>query len=381
MIQLYKILVINPGSTSTKLAIFEDEQMILSETLRHNIEDLAPYKSIFDQYEFRKSAILNFLSKNAQDIKSFAAIVGRGGLLRPIPGGTYEVDETMLEELRYAKQGEHASNLGAVIAHELAELAHVKAYIVDPVVVDEMSDVARISGHPEFVRKSILHALNQKAVARKAAFEFGKGYEEVNLVVVHMGGGISIGAHMKGKIVDVNNALDGDGPFTPERSGTLPLTQLIDLCFSGKYTKEWVLKRIKGNGGLVAYLGTNSAIEIQQRIDSGDKNAELVYRAMAYQIAKWIGKSAAVLKGEVDAIVLTGGLAHDSKYMVKWLKEYVSFIAPVLVYPGGDEERALALGVLRVLRGLETPKNYRQEAERWQKITSLWDFTEVEKQK
>lgn len=371
MIQLYKILVINPGSTSTKLAIFEDEQMVLSETLRHDIEDLAPYKNIFDQYEFRKSVILNFLAKSDQDIRTFAAIVGRGGLLRPIPSGTYEVDQTMLEELSYAKQGEHASNLGAVLAHELAELAGVKAYIVDPVVVDEMDDVARISGHPEFIRKSILHALNQKAVARKAASELGKRYEEVNLVVVHMGGGISVGTHMKGKIVDVNNALDGDGPFTPERSGTLPLTQLIDLCFSGKYTKEWVLKRIKGNGGLVAYLGTNSAVEVQKRIESGDRNAELVYRAMAYQIAKWIGKSAAVLKGDVDAIVLTGGLAHDNKFMVKWLKDYVSFIAPVLVYPGGDEERALALGVLRVLRGQETPKSYKQEAERWQKIMSL----------
>lgn len=378
---MYRILVINPGSTSTKLAIFEDEQMVLSETLRHNIEDLASYKNVFDQYEFRKSAILNFLNKSGYDIKDFSAIVGRGGLLRPIPGGTYEVDQIMLEELKHAKQGEHASNLGAVLAHELAELAHIKAYIVDPVVVDEMSDVARISGHPEFFRKSILHALNQKAVARKAASELGKTYEEVNLIVVHMGGGISIGAHMKGRIVDVNNALDGDGPFTPERSGTLPLTQLIDLCFSGKYTKEWVLKRIKGNGGLVAYLGTNSAIEVQQKIDNGDKYAELVYKAMAYQIAKWIGKSAAVLRGDVDAIVLTGGLAYDDKYMVKWLKEYVSFIAPILVYPGGDEEKALALGVLRVLRGQETPKNYEQEAEKWQKITSLWDFTEVEKQR
>lgn len=378
---MYRILVINPGSTSTKLAIFEDEQMVLSETLRHNIEDLASYKSVFDQYEFRKSAILNFLNKSGYDIKDFSAIVGRGGLLRPIPGGTYEVDQIMLEELKHAKQGEHASNLGAVLAHELAELAHVKAYIVDPVVVDEMSNVARISGHPEFVRKSILHALNQKAVARKAASELGKVYEEVNLIVVHMGGGISIGAHMKGRIVDVNNALDGDGPFTPERSGTLPLTQLIDLCLSGKYTKEWVLKRIKGNGGLVAYLGTNSAIEVQQKIDNGDKYAELVYKAMAYQIAKWIGKSAAVLRGDVDAIVLTGGLAYDDKYMVKWIKEYVSFIAPILVYPGGDEEKALALGVLRVLRGQETLKNYEQEAERWQKITSLWDFTEVEKQR
>ncbi|MGJ8454207.1 butyrate kinase [Pseudothermotoga sp. U03pept] len=368
---MYKILVINPGSTSTKIAVFEDEKMVLSQTLRHSTEELAPFEHIFDQYEFRKSAILKFLEESGYKIEDFSAIVGRGGLLRPIPGGTYEVDETMIEELRYAKQGEHASNLGAVLAHELALNAGTKAYIVDPVVVDEMTDLARISGHPEFLRRSIFHALNQKAVARRAASEIGKNYEEANLIVVHMGGGISIGAHVKGKVVDVNNALDGDGPFTPERSGTLPLTQLIDLCFSGKYSKEWILKRIKGNGGLVGYLGTNSALEVQKRIDQNDRQAELVYRAMAYQIAKWIGKMAAAMKGEVDAIVLTGGLAYDEKYMVKWLKEYIFFIAPVLVYPGGDEEKALALGVLRVLRGQEKPKIYHEEAERWQRITSL----------
>ncbi len=371
MSELFRILVINPGSTSTKLAIFEDEKMVFSESLRHSVEELSPYKNIFDQYEFRKSAILKSLDENGYSVSDFSAIVGRGGLLRPIPGGTYEVDNTMLEELRYAKQGEHASNLGAILAHELAQLSGVKAYIVDPVVVDEMDKVARISGHPEICRRSIFHALNQKAVARRAASEIGKSYEEANLIVVHMGGGISIGAHMKGKVIDVNNALDGDGPFTPERSGTLPLTQLIDLCFSGKYTKDWVMKRIKGNGGLVAYLGTNSGIEVQKRIDNKDNYAELVYRAMAYQIAKWIGKTAAALRGDVDAIVLTGGLAYDEKYMVSWLKEYVSFIAPVIVYPGGDEEKALALGVLRVLRDQERPKIYHEEAEKWQKITSL----------
>ncbi|AEH51881.1 butyrate kinase [Pseudothermotoga thermarum] len=368
---MYKLLVINPGSTSTKLAIFEDENLVLSETIRHSVEELSQYQRIFDQYDFRKRVILDFLTKSGYSIKDFSAIVGRGGLLRPIPSGTYEVDEKMLEELREARYGEHASNLGAVIAHELAQLAGVKAYIVDPVVVDEMQPVARISGHPDFRRKSIFHALNQKAVARKAAESLGKTYEEVNLIVAHMGGGISIGAHVKGKVVDVNNALDGDGPFTPERSGTLPLTQLIDLCFSGKYSKEWILKRIKGNGGLVAYLGTNSGLEVQERISKGDKEAELVYRAMAYQIAKWIGKMAAAMKGEVDAIVLTGGLAYDERYLVPWLKEYVSFIAPVMVFPGGDEEKALALGALRVLRGQEKAKSYLEEAERWEKTTSL----------
>lgn len=364
---MFRILVINPGSTSTKLAIFEDEECKVSQTIYHDAGELSKYPHLFDQYDFRKKALLEFLERSGYKLQDFSAVVGRGGLVRPIPSGTYEVDETMLEELKQAKYGEHASNLGAVLAHEIAKLAGVKAYIVDPVVVDEMWDVARLSGHLEFERKSIFHALNQKAVARRAAAELGKKYEEVNLIVVHMGGGISIGAHMRGRVVDVNNALDGDGPFTPERSGTLPLTQLIDLCFSGQYTKEWVLKRIKGSGGLMAYLGTNSALEVQERISKGDQYAELVYRAMAYKIAKWIGKMAAALRGEVDAIVLTGGMAYDQRYMVPWLKEYVSFIAPVLVYPGGDEERALALGVLRVLRGEEKSKNYREEAEKWQR--------------
>jgi butyrate kinase len=367
---MFRILVINPGSTSTKLAIFEDEECKVSQTIYHDTSELSKYAHLFDQYDFRKKALLEFLEKSGYKPNDFSAVVGRGGLIRPIPSGTYEVDETMLEELRQAKYGEHASNLGAVLAHEIAKLAGVKAYIVDPVVVDEMWDVARLSGHPELERKSIFHALNQKAVARRAAAELGKRYEDVNLIVVHMGGGISIGAHMKGRVVDVNNALDGDGPFTPERSGTLPLTQLIDLCFSGKYTKEWVLKRIKGNGGLMAYLGTNSAVAVQERISKDDREAELVYRAMAFKIAKWIGKMAAVLKGDVDAIVLTGGIAYDQLYMVPWLKEYVSFIAPVLVYPGGDEERALALGVLRVLKGEERSKNYKEEAEKWQRTKS-----------
>ncbi len=355
---MYRILVINPGSTSTKLAIFEDENEVLRDTIRHSAEDLKDFEKITDQYEFRKKVILDFVERAGYSIKSFSAVVGRGGLVRPIPSGTYEVDELMLQELREGKYGEHASNLGALIANELAKEAGVKAYIVDPVVVDEMEDKARLSGHPDFVRKSIFHALNQKAMARRAAQELGKSYEEVNLVVAHMGGGISIGAHRKGRVVDVNNALDGDGPFTPERSGTLPMTQLIDLCYSGKFGLDEVKKRIKGRGGLVAYLGTNDAMEVQERIRKGDKEAEQVYRAMAFQIGKWIGKMAMALEEGVDAIVLTGGLAYDEEFLVKWIKEMVSFIAPVLVYPGGDEERALAMGVLRVLRGEEKAKRY-----------------------
>ncbi|SHH32515.1 butyrate kinase [Thermosipho atlanticus] len=361
---MYKILVINPGSTSTKLAIFNDEKLISSETIRYSAEELSKFERLIDQYEFRIKTIEEFLSKLGYHYEDFDAVVGRGGLVRPIPSGTYEVDELMVEELKQSKYGEHASNLGAVIAYEISKKYNIPAYIVDPVVVDEMQKVAKISGHPLFERKSIFHALNQKAVARKAAERLGKKYEEINLIVVHMGGGISIGAHRNGKVIDVNNALDGDGPFTPERSGTLPLTQLVEMCFSGKYDYNFIRKRIKGNGGLVAYLGTNNAMEIQQRINQGDKEAELIYKAMGYQIAKWIGKMAAALKSEVDAIVLTGGLAYDEKYMVRWLKEYVSFIAPVLVFPGGDEEKALAMGALRVLRGIEKAKIYKEEVQK-----------------
>lgn len=353
-----KILVINPGSTSTKVAVFEDEQMIASKTLRHSPEELAPFHKLTDQFEFRAKIVENFLNEIGVKPEELAAVVGRGGLLDPIPGGTYKVTEDMLEVLREAKNGEHASNLGALIAYEFTKQYGIPSFIVDPVVVDEMEPLARYTGHPMFRRKSIFHALNQKATARNAAAQLEKKYEEVNLIVVHMGGGISIGAHRKGKVVNVNNALDGDGPFTPERSGTLPLTQLIDLCYSGKYTFEQMKKKIKGAGGMVDYLGTNDAMVVQERIRKGDKEAELVYKAMAYQIAKWIGRMAAVLKGEVDAIVLTGGLAYDKEFMVKWLTEYTSFIAPILVFPGGDEERALAMGALRVLRGVEEAKIY-----------------------
>ncbi len=355
---MFKILVINPGSTSTKLAIYEDEREIMKKTLRHSVEELKPFKRIVDQYEFRKKVILDFVREAGYDIRGFSAVVGRGGLVRPIPSGTYEVDDLMIDDLKSGKFGEHASNLGAILANEIANEIGVKAYIVDPVVVDEMMEIAKLSGHPDFVRKSIFHALNQKAVARRVARELGKEYEDINVVVAHMGGGISIGAHRRGRVVDVNNALDGDGPFTPERSGTLPMTQLIDLCYSGKYTYDWVRKRIKGEGGLVAYLGTNDAVEVQKRIRKGDEKAKLVYRAMAYQIAKWIGKMSVALVEGVDAIVLTGGLAYDEEFLVKWIKEMVSFIAPVFVYPGGDEERALAMGVLRVLKGEEKARIY-----------------------
>ncbi len=350
------ILVVNPGSTSTKVAVFDDDRELVAETLRHSKEELSKYDRIIDQYLFRKDIILGFLKKNGIELSSLKAVVGRGGLLKPIPGGTYLVNDAILSDLRNAKYGEHASNLGAILAYEIAREANCPAYIVDPVVVDELEDIARISGLKDFQRRSILHALNQRAVARRAAEDLGKRYEEVNLVVAHMGGGISVAAHKKGRIVDVNSALNCEGPFTPERAPTLPTLKLIDLLEDG-FDFHTFSKRIVGNGGLVAYLGTNSVMDVEKRIESGDKFAELVLKAMAYQVSRWIGKMASVLGENIDAIVLTGGVAYSER-VVGWIKERVSFIAPVVVYPGEDEMKALALGALRVLKGEEEAKIY-----------------------
>ena len=350
---MFRILVINPGSTSTKLAIFEDENEVLNETVRHTSEEIEPFEKITDQYEFRKKVIENFLNKTGYPVSSFSAIIGRGGLLKPIPGGIYVVNENMLKDLKSGKYGEHASNLGGLIAYELAKEAEIQAFIADPVVVDEMMDIARFSGHPDFPRKSIFHALNQREIGRQLAEKLGKNYEDTNLIIVHMGGGISIGIHKNGKVVDVNNALDGDGPFTPERAGTLPLTGLIDMCYSGKYTLNEVKKLIKGKGGFVAYLNTNDGREVQEKIEKGDEKAKLIYSAMAFQVAKWIGKFATAVNFEVDGIALTGGLAYDKKMMVPWISERVEFIAPVYTFPGGDEERALAMSAFRALKGVQ----------------------------
>ncbi|MCD6550779.1 butyrate kinase [Thermotoga sp.] len=361
---MFRILAINPGSTSTKVAIFEDDRMIKMQKIPHRANELKKFRRVVDQLDFREHFVRSFIEDSGYKARDFSAFVGRGGLVDPIPGGVYLVDDLMIETLRSAKNGEHASNLGALIAHNLASEAGAPAYIVDPVVVDEMEEIARISGHPDYQRKSIFHALNQKAVAREVARSFAKRYKEMNMVIAHMGGGISIAAHRKGRIVDVNNALDGDGPFTPERSGTLPLTQLIDLCFSGKYSFEEMKGQIAGNGGLVAYLGTNDATEVISRIKQRDAYAELVYRAMAYQISKWIGKMAAVLEGKVDVIVLTGGLAYDKEFLVPWIQERVSFIAPVVVLPGSNEEKTLALAALRVLKSEEKARNYTETLKR-----------------
>ncbi len=353
----FRLLVINPGSTSTKIAVFRDENVEFSETLRHSVEELSQYNSVADQYEFRLNIILNTLKEKDVDINSFSAIVGRGGLLKPIEGGTYKVNEKMLEDLRKAERGEHASNLGAILAYGIAKMIGVDAYIVDPVVVDELNDVARISGLKDIERKSIFHALNQKAVARRHAKTQGKRYEDMNLIVVHLGGGISVGAHQKGRVVEVANALDGEGPFSPERSGGLPVGDLVKLCYSGQYTYEEMKKKLVGKGGLVSYLNTNSAMEVCERIEKGDEYAKLVYYAMAYQTAKEVGACAAALKGNVDGILVTGGIAHD-KLFTDWIKEMVSFISDVYVYPGEDELKALAEGGLRVLKGEEKAKEY-----------------------
>ena len=354
----YKLLIINPGSTSTKIGVYEHENQILEETLRHSSQEIESYKTIFDQFEFRKEVILNVLKEKNFDVNELDAIVGRGGLLKPIEGGTYRVNDAMIEDLKIGVQGQHASNLGGIIANEIGKNLNIPAFIVDPVVVDEMKDIARISGMPEIKRKSIFHALNQKAVAKRYAKENNKKYEELNLIVTHMGGGASVGTHEKGKVVDVNNALDGEGPFSPERTGGLPVGDLVKLCYSGKYTYEEMKKKISGKGGVVAYLNTNDFREVEERAEEGDKDARLIVDAFIFQIAKEIGKNAAVLCGKVDAILLTGGIAY-SKVICEGIKEMVSFIAPVVRFPGEDELLALAQGGLRVLKGEEQGKEYK----------------------
>ncbi|MEA1964352.1 MAG: butyrate kinase [Candidatus Aerophobetes bacterium] len=352
-----RILVINPGSISTKLAVFEDEKEKISTTLDYSSEELSKYPTVYSQYNFRKKTIIDFLKKSCLSPQDFDCVVGRGGLLHPVESGTFVVNEKMKEDMINARYGEHASNLGAILADELTKEDEAVAFIVDPVVVDEMVDFARLSGHPMFKRTSIFHALNQKAVARYVAKKMGKGYEDCNFVVAHMGGGVSVGTHMKGRVVDVNNALNGDGPFSPERSGTVPTTQLLELCFSGKWTFKQMKKKIKGKGGLVAHLDTNDVRKVLKMIEAGDEHARLIFTSLVYQISKWICKMATILKGEMDAIILTGGLAHSER-LVSLIKERIEFLAPVEVVPGGNEMRALALGALRALRGEEKVKHY-----------------------
>ena len=350
-----KSLIINPGSTSTKIGVFEDENLLFEETLRHSTEEISQYASIVDQKDFRKKIITDLLTEKNFDIKSLNVVVGRGGMLKPIPGGTYAVTDALLEDLRIGKQGQHASNLGGILAREIGDEIGVPSYIVDPVVVDELQDVARYSGVPELPRTSVFHALNQKAVAKRYAKESGKAYESLRLIVVHMGGGVSVGAHINGRIGDVFNAWDGDGAFSPERAG--PSGALIKMCFSGKYTEKEVYSKIVGKGGFNAYLGTNDMRQVNKMVEEGDAKAKEVREAFMYQVAKDMGSMACVLEGKVDQIIVTGGIAYNET-VVNYLKEKAGWIAPFTVYPGEDELLALAQGALRVMNGEEKAMEY-----------------------
>lgn len=310
------ILAINPGSTSTKIAVYADTNPVFIQIIRHTIEELAQFELITEQFNFRKEFIIQELEVAEIPLKHIKIVMGRGGLLKPVESGIIAVNEKMIHDLESCTYGEHASNLGGLIAYDLAKsLPDAKAYISNPVVVDELCDLARLSGHPLLPRKSIFHALNQKAVARQHAKSIMRKYEDLNLIVVHLGGGITVGAHKKGRVVDVNQGLDGEGPYSPERTGTLPVGDLVRLCFKGEYTQKQILKMITGEGGLVAYLGTNSAYEVEKRVEAGDKEAKYIYDGMAYQVAKEIGSMAAVLHSEVDGILITGGIAHDKYFL------------------------------------------------------------------
>ncbi len=353
----FLILVINPGSTTTKISVFKNENEIFSKTISHKIEELARFNKASDQDLYRMEIIVRTLRNNKFPIEKLHAVVGRGGLLRPIEGGTYNVNEQMIADLKSGIQGDHPSNCGGLIAYAIGKAIARPAFIVDPVVVDELQPEARISGMPLIPRKSIFHALNQKAVAREAADSLGKSYFECNFIVCHMGGGVTIGAHKKGRVVDVNNGLDGDGPFSPERSGAVPVGDLVRACYSGGYTLPDMKKLIKGHGGMVAYLGTHDLREVEKQVIKGDDKARLIYNAMVYQISKEIGAAAAVLAGDIDAVVLTGGLAKSGRF-VKIIEQSVSFLGKIMIIPGEQEMKALALGALRVLRGEEETKNY-----------------------
>ncbi len=352
-----QILVINPGSTSTKIAVYDDEQPILLRNIRHSVEELSKFDCIADQRLFRRDLVINELEKLNMTLR-FDAIIGRGGLAKPVAGGVYEVNEQMCYDMYHSKR-QHVSNLGCIIAYELSiRIPGCRAYIADPVVVDEMDEIAKISGSPLMPRIPIWHALNQRAIGRRFARENGKRYEELNLIICHLGGGISIAAHRHGRAVDANNGLDGEGPFSPERAGSLPPADLIRLCYSGKYTEEQLLKRISGQAGLAAHLGTTDVKAIIRRIEDGDKHAELLINAMIYQTAKCIAAESAVLCGDIDAILVTGGMAH-ADYVTSRLRKRISFLAPVHIYPGEDEMEALALNALAVLRGQREAQIYR----------------------
>ena len=356
----YRVLAINPGSTSTKISVFDDASPVFIETLRHDAAKIAEYEGIIEQYEFRKELVLNALKEHNISLESIEAVVGRGGLVRAISSGTYKINEKMLKDLKDPSiWGRiHASNLGAFIASAIAEENGVPAFIVDPVTVDEFEDIARISGCPQIQRQSLLHALNLRYCGITVAEQLGKNFDETNLIGVHMGGGISVAAIKNGKMVDVNNAVLGMGPFSPQRAGALPIGDLLEMAFSGKYSHKDLVSMFTKTGGLIAYLGTDHGGDVIKKIKGGDEKAKLVFDAMLYQISKEIGACATVLKGKVDAIFLTGGLVYN-KYVVDALKERTSFIANSFVIPGEKEMEALTQGSVRVLKGIEEVKEYK----------------------
>lgn len=355
----YKILAMNFGSTSTKVAVYEGETQLMVKVFHHNAEDLENVSTMEQNAAIRKPLILSYLQEQGVDMREFDAIVGRGGLMKPLQGGTYAVNEKMLEDLRNCTYGTHVCNLGGILAAEIGQEIGKPAYVVDPPVIDEMSELAKLSGSPDFPRRPLFHALNQRAIAKRYAAEYGLPYDSLRLIVCHMGGGITVGVHMYGKIVDVNNGLEGEGAYTAERPGTLPVLDVLRAAFSGKYgnTYEELRHFFTFQCGLAAYTGTNNGVEVSRRVREGDRQAELAYRGMAYQIAKEIGAAGAVLQGEVDAILLTGGFANDSMLM-EWIEEYVNYLAPVFIYPGEDEMLALAQGAIRVLKGQEEVQVY-----------------------
>lgn len=355
---MIRSLIVNPGSTSTKIAVFEDLSPVFQLNIAHGADQLAPFNRVAEQFEFRRELIVKALKEANYLLSSMHVIMARGGLVHPLESGIYRVSPRMVVDLKQAVYGEHASNLGAIIADDLGKDFSIPAFIADPVVVDELQDIARISGHPLFVRKSVFHALNHKAIARRHCEQQGVDYQKNNLIIVHLGGGISVAAHRYGRVIDVNDALTGEGPFSPERSGTLSAGQLIECCFSGKYSRREMNAMVCGSGGYKAYLGTNSALEVEQRVAAHDEQAELIRNAMAYQISKEVGAMASVLHGRVDAILVTGGMAHAKDFVEK-IRVGTAFIAPIYVYPGEDEMLALAENACRVMENPRLAQDYR----------------------
>lgn len=346
---MHRILAINPGSTSTKIAVYDELRPVFKLTIEHSPDELSRFADLLGQFEWRRGLVVDALTRNGIDLHTLSAVIGRGGIIQPVESGVYEVNDELRNDLRNARM-QHASNLGGLIARDIADTIGIKAFIADPVVVDEMIPYARISGLPELPRESIFHALNQKAIARRFARESEKKYEDLNLIVCHMGGGITVSAHRRGRVIDTTNALDGCGPFSPERSGSLPPGPLVRLCFSGKYTEQELLRMVHGKGGLMAHLGTTSVPDVLERIDAGDLHAMLILRAMVYTVSKEIGAMSIALKGDVDAILLTGGMAHSQR-ITDFVAEHVDFIAPIYVYPGEDELLTLVENALAAIKG------------------------------